>query len=125
MDINENSMVPIYVQIADAIEDDILSGKLEEGGFCYSQLILAKEFQVNPATAAKGINLLVNRGILTRKRGQAMTIAANARKLVENRKRKEEMAKIVDDLVCWGNRLSMSKQEVIELIGNKYKELGQ
>lgn len=89
MDINENSMVPIYVQIADAIEDDILSGKLEEGGFCYSQLILAKELHVNPATAAKGINLLVNRGILTRKRGQAMTIAANARKLVENRKRKE------------------------------------
>lgn len=125
MDINENSMVPIYVQIADAIEDDILSGKLEEGGSCYSQLILAKELHVNPATAAKGINLLVNRGILTRKRGQAMTIAANARKLVENRKRKEEMAKIVDDLVCWGNRLSMSKQEVIELIENKYKELGQ
>lgn len=125
MDINENSMVPIYVQIADAIEDDILSGKLEEGGSCYSQLILAKELHVNPATAAKGINLLVNRGILTRKRGQAMTIAANARKLVENRKRKEEMAKIVEDLVCWGNRLSMSKQEVIELIENKYKELGQ
>ena len=102
MDINENSMVPIYVQIADAIEDDILSGKLEEGESCYSQLVLAKELHVNPATAAKGINLLVNRG-----------------------KRKEEMTKIVDDLVCWGKRLSMSKQEVIELIEEKYKEIGQ
>lgn len=116
MDINENSMVPIYVQIADAIEDDILSGKLEEGESCYSQLVLAKELHVNPATAAKGINLLVNRGILIKKRGQAMTIAVNAKKLVEDRKRKEEMTKIVDDLVCWGKRLSMSKQEVIELI---------
>ena len=85
MDINENSMVPIYVQIADAIEDDILSGKLEEGESCYSQLVLAKELHVNPATAAKGI----------------------------------------DDLVCWGKRLSMSKQEVIELIEEKYKEIGQ
>ena len=37
MDINENSMVPIYVQIADAIEDDILSGKLEEGESCWRQ----------------------------------------------------------------------------------------
>ena len=125
MDINENSMVPIYVQIADAIEDDILSGKLEEGEACYSQLVLAKELHVNPATAAKGINLLVNRGILIKKRGQAMTIAVNAKKLVEDRKRKEEMTKIVDDLVCWGNRLSMSKQEVIELIEEKYKEIGQ
>ena len=125
MDINENSMVPIYVQIADAIVDDILSGKLEEGESCYSQLVLAKELHVNPATAAKGINLLVNRGILIKKRGQAMTIAVNAKKLVEDRKRKEEMTKIVDDLVCWGNRLSMSKQEVIELIEEKYKEIGQ
>ena len=95
MDINENSMVPIYVQIADAIEDDILSGKLEEGESCYSQLVLAKELHVN------------------------------AKKLVEDRKRKEEMTKIVDDLVCWGKRLSMSKQEVIELIEEKYKEIGQ
>ena len=125
MDINENSMVPIYVQIADAIEDDILSGKLKEGESCYSQLVLAKELHVNPATTAKGINLLVNRGVLIKKRGQAMTIAVNAKKLVEDRKRKEEMTKIVDDLVCWGNRLSMSKQEVIELIEEKYKEIGQ
>lgn len=54
-----------------------------------------------------------------------MTIAVNAKKLVEDRKRKEEMTKIVDDLVCWGKRLSMSKQEVIELIEEKYKEIGQ
>lgn len=81
MDINENSMVPIYVQIADAIEDDILSGKLEEGGFCYSQLILAKELHVNPATAAKGINLLVNRGILTRKRGQGNDYCSQCQKI--------------------------------------------
>lgn len=47
------------------------------------------------------------------------------KKLVEDRKRKEEMTKIVDDLVCWGKRLSMSKQEVIELIEEKYKEIGQ
>ena len=51
-------MIPIYVQIADAIEDDILTGRIEEGGTCYSQVTLAKELRVNPATAAKGINLL-------------------------------------------------------------------
>ena len=38
---------------------------------------------------------------------------------------KTENDKIVDDLVCWGKRLSMSKQEVIELIEEKYKEIGQ
>ena len=54
MKIDENSMIPIYVQIADSIEDDILSGKLKENDTCYSQLVLAKELKVNPATAAKG-----------------------------------------------------------------------
>ena len=76
MKIDENSMIPIYVQIADSIEDDILSGKLKENDTCYSQLVLAKELKVNPATAAKGINLLVSRGILIKHRGQAMTVAA-------------------------------------------------
>jgi DNA-binding transcriptional regulator YhcF (GntR family) len=86
MNIDENSMIPIYVQIANSIEDDILSGKLKEGNACYSQLVLAKELRVNPATAAKGINLLVTRGILIKKRGQAMTISMNARDMISVRK---------------------------------------
>ena len=54
---------------ADGIEDDILTGRIEERvAACYSQVTLAKELRVNPATAAKGINLLVNRGILIKHR---------------------------------------------------------
>ena len=82
MRIDENSMIPIYVQIADGIEDDILTGRIEEGGTCYSQVTLAKELRVNPATAAKGINLLVNRGILIKHRGQAMTVSENAIEMI-------------------------------------------
>ena len=88
MRIDENSMIPIYVQIADGIEDDILTGRIEEGGTCYSQVTLAKELRVNPATAAKGINLLVNRGIL----------------------------------IKLGKKLSLSKDELIEIITRKYED---
>ena len=122
MDIDESSMIPIYVQIANSIEDDILLGKLEEGGTCYSQLVLAKELRVNPATAAKGINLLVSRGILIKNRGQAMTISDNARKMISDRKRRGEMVKIADELVQLGKRISMTREEIIELVKERYEE---
>ena len=114
MRIDENSMIPIYVQIADGIEDDILTGRIEEGGTCYSQVTLAKELRVNPATAAKGINLLVNRGILIKHRGQAMTVSENAIEMITKRKRHEEIDLVVDNLIKLGKKLSLSKDELIE-----------
>ncbi|MDE5965663.1 MAG: GntR family transcriptional regulator, partial [Lachnospiraceae bacterium] len=78
MKIDFNQIVPIYIQIADAIEDDILAGRLREGDKCYSQVVIAKELNINPATAAKGIRLLVERGVLDKVRGQAMTVKKGA-----------------------------------------------
>ena len=120
--IDENSMIPIYVQIADGIEDDILTGRIEEGGTCYSQVTLAKELRVNPATAAKGINLLVNRGILIKHRGQAMTVSENAIEMITKRKRHEEIDLVVDNLIKLGKKLSLSKDELIEIITRKYED---
>lgn len=122
MKIDENSMIPIYVQIADGIEDDILTGRIEEGGTCYSQVTLAKELRVNPATAAKGINLLVNRGILIKHRGQAMTVSENAIEMITKRKRHEEIDMVVDNLIKLGKKLSLSKDELIEIITRKYED---
>ena len=121
MRIDENSMIPIYVQIADGIEDDILTGRIE-GGTCYSQVTLAKELRVNPATAAKGINLLVNRGILIKHRGQAMTVSENAIEMITKRKRHEEIDLVVDNLIKLGKKLSLSKDELIEIITRKYED---
>ena len=55
MKINFDSLMPVYMQIAEAVEDEIISGSLKEGDAAYSQLILARELGVNPATAAKGV----------------------------------------------------------------------
>ena len=112
MKIDENSMIPIYVQIADSIEDDILSGKLKENDTCYSQLVLAKELKVNPATAAKGINLLVSRGILIKHRGQAMTVAGDAISMISER--------IAEQLIKLSKKLSITKEELLKLIAEQY-----
>lgn len=119
--IDGNSLKPIYVQIADAIEDDIISDKLSEGSSCYSQLIIAKELKVNPATAAKGINLLVSRGILEKQRGQAMTVAINAKEKVIMRRKEEVFGKMVEELVTTAKKLDLPEDYVLKAVENYYK----
>lgn len=121
MKIDGNSLKPIYVQIADAIEDDIIGDKLQEGGNCYSQLIIAKELKVNPATAAKGINLLVSRGILEKNRGQAMTVAIDAKEIIIMRRKEEVFSKMVEDLVNTAKQLDLSEDYVLKTIETHYK----
>lgn len=121
MNINFNNVVPIYIQIANAIEDDILSGKLKEGDNCYSQLIIAKELNINPATAAKGIRLLVERGILNKNRGQSMVVCTNAKDQIKARKKQEILNTIVEDLVSEAKKLEITENELISIIKNHFE----
>ena len=76
----------IYLQIAHMIEDDILRGIYREEEQVPSTNELARALRINPATAAKGINLLVDDGLLYKKRGLGMFVAPGAReKLVQRR----------------------------------------
>ncbi|MCR5835536.1 MAG: GntR family transcriptional regulator [Lachnospiraceae bacterium] len=122
MKIDFDNVIPIYIQIADAIEDDILSGKLNEGDNCYSQVTVAKELNVNPATAAKGIRLLVERGILDKVRGQAMTIKKGAVGMIKKRKIDEELGAIIAMLVREAEKLGIGEEELIDKLKSSYKD---
>ena len=121
MNIDFNNVVPIYIQIANAIEDDILSGKLGEGDNCYSQLILSKELNINPATAAKGIRLLVERGVLNKNRGLSMIVCSDAKVQIKARKKEEILNTIVENLVTDAKKLEISENELISIIKTYYK----
>ncbi|MDE5779047.1 MAG: GntR family transcriptional regulator [Lachnospiraceae bacterium] len=116
-----NRIVPIYIQIADAIEDDILAGRLSEGDKCYSQVVIAKELNINPATAAKGIRLLVDRGVLDKVRGQAMIIRESAVDIIKNRRLEETLNDMVDALVAEAVKLGMNRDELIERLKERWK----
>ena len=122
MHIDENSLLPIYIQIADVIEEDIVKGYLIEGGACYSQLVLARELKVNPATAAKGIQLLVARGILVKNRGQAMTVAPDAVAMIKARKQKDELEARIRELVALSSTLGMSEKELLEQVSLVFRK---
>ena len=118
--IDFNDVVPIYIQIADAIEDDILSVRLKEGENCYSQIQIAKEVNINPATAAKGIRLLVERGVLKKVRGQAMAVSENAAAMIKERKLEPMLSEMVENLVRESKKLGISEEELIKKIRQMY-----
>ena len=77
----------IYLQIREMIERDILRDNLQEEERVPSTNELAKLYAINPATAAKGINLLVDEGILYKKRGIGMFVAAGAKEQIKKKKK--------------------------------------
>lgn len=120
MKINYDSIKPLYLQIAEAIEDDIIQGVLKEGEPSYSQLSISKELNVNPATAAKGINVLVLNGVLEKQRGLSMIVADGARARLMAEKRNKEIYAIADELVKESHKIGMPKDAVIKLINEIY-----
>ena len=123
MKISFDSLIPVYVQIAEGIEDDIISGKLKEGGASYSQLIIARELNVNPATAAKGINLLVSKGILEKQRGSSMVVAVGAIDRLFKERRDKGFRDLIINLVSEASKINLSENEVITEIKKYYESL--
>ena len=122
MRIDFDSIKPIYVQVAEAIEDDIAMGKLHEGDMAYSQLVLSRELSINPATAAKGISLLVQKGILEKQRGLSMTVANGAKERVIAERLTKEFAEATASLVEQANKLGLSQEQVLTKIKEAFME---
>lgn len=106
----------IYLQIAQRIEDDILRGILTEDEGVPSTNQLALLYQINPATAAKGINLLVDEGILYKKRGIGMFVARGAKKEITQKRRTGFYERFILALVREAKQLGIETRELFEMI---------
>lgn len=118
--LDPNSEKSIYVQIAEIIENDILLGNLREGDQSPSTNEFSKIYQINPATARKGINILVEEGILYKKRGIGMFVEADARKKIVKKRQSTFFKEILPDLLKEANRLEITIEEIM----NHIMELG-
>ena len=108
----------IYIQIAESIEDDILKGTNEEETQVLSTNQLAVMYRINPATAAKGINMLVNDGIIYKKRGIGMFVASGAVEKVLLKRKTSFYDKYIVPLVYEASALNISKDELTNMIKN-------
>ena len=69
------------------IENDILRDVLLEDERVPSTNELAKLYAINPSTAAKGINILVDAGILYKKRGIGMFVSDGAKGVIRTKRK--------------------------------------
>ena len=107
---------PLFVQIAGQLADDIVDGQLAEGARVPSTNELAAFYRINPATAAKGINMLVDDGVLEKRRGIGMFVAAGAREQLLATRRKLFAEQYVDPLVAEANRLGIDSDTLVSLV---------
>lgn len=122
MKLLQDSIKPIYIQIAEGIEDDILNGILAEEEQAYSQYQIARQFNVNPATAAKGINLLVTEGTLYKKRGLGMHVSVGARGMIQEKRRKSFFTELLREVLQEAGKLGISTGEVKAMLDKMEKE---
>ena len=107
-----NQEKSIYLQISEMVENDILRDILLEEEKVPSTNELAKFFKINPATAAKGINLLVDEGILYQKRGIGMFVAQGAKQAVKNKRRDAFFETYIKSLLTEAARLGIGEEEL-------------
>src|SRR5262245_26959917 len=107
---------PIFVQIAERIEDDIIEGGLPEESQVPSTNQFASFYQINPATAAKGVNLLVDQGILYKKRGVGMFVAAGARAKLMEKRREQFFTQYVVTMIREAEKLGITTEQLMDMI---------
>ena len=112
----------IYLQIAEMIETDILRDILLEEERVPSTNELAKLYAINPATAAKGVNILVDEGVLYKKRGIGMFVSAGAKEAILSRRKNEFYDNYVKKLLEEAASIGLGKEEVIQLIQSGNEE---
>jgi DNA-binding transcriptional regulator YhcF (GntR family) len=107
---------PLFVQIADRLAGEIADGGLAEGARVPSTNELAAFYRINPATAAKGINVLTDDGLLEKRRGIGMFVATGARQRLLARRRAEFTRRHVEPLLTEATRLGIDTDELLNLI---------
>ena len=109
---------PIYLQIAEGIEDDILQEIFAEEAQVLSTNQLASIYRINPATAAKGINMLANEGIIYKKRGIGMFVSTGAVEKIRSKRKTAFYDKYIVPLLNEAANLDISKDEIAAMIKN-------
>lgn len=122
LDFNAQSTTPIYMQIADWLEQEILADRLLPDGKVYSQYQLAEIFNINPATAGKGLTILVEKEILYKKRGLGMFVVADAKQRIIATRKNETLTQLAKELVQEAKRLGVSDEDVMSLIQHIQQE---
>lgn len=121
LNINPNSEKPIFIQIAEQLEDSIFTGVFPEESRIPSTNEISALFNINPHTVLKGMNMLVDEEIIYKKRGLGMYVKEGAVGKIRKKRQEQFYDQYIAALVEEASKLQMSKEEVMELIERGYE----
>lgn len=121
MEFNYTSDKPLFQQVADQISLGILNGAYEEGHQIPSTTEISKSYQINPATVLKGMNILVDDGLIEKKRGIGMFVLDGAKEKVKMIRKEEFLTKDVNKLIEEAKKLNINLDELKEILERGYR----
>ena len=114
-----NDSQPIFLQIMETIESDIITGVYQTDDLIISTTQISKVYSVNPTTAVKAISKLTDAGILYKKRGIGMCVAEGAREKITARRKDAFLNQTIDALLYEAKTLGISIEELVGVIREK------
>lgn len=120
MTFNFDNEKAIYIQLSEGIEDAILSGAFLEEAQIPSTTEISVSYKINPATALKGINILVDNGIIYKKRGVGMFVSTGATDKILEQRQQAFFDAYIKTLLSEAEKLKITKEDIIKMIERGY-----
>ena len=120
MEFNFSGEKPLFQQVADQNAEGIFNGAYLEGEQIPSTTEISKSYQINPATVLKGMNLLVERQLIEKKRGIGMFVLPDAQERVRSARKEEFLNKEVLEVVAEAKKLGITAEQLKQLIERGY-----
>ncbi len=121
MEFNFSGEKPLFQQVADQIAEGIFNGAYLEGEQIPSTTEISKSYQINPATVLKGMNLLVERQLIEKKRGIGMFVLPGAQERVRSARKEEFLNKEVLEVVAEAKKIGITAEQLKQLIERGYE----
>lgn len=119
---NLNMEKPIFIQIAEQLEDLIFTGVFPEETKIPSTNEIAALLSINPHTVLKGMNMLVDEEIIYKKRGLGMFVKGGAVEKIRKKRKSQFYRQYIQTLISEAMKLQMSKEDIISLIERGYDD---
>lgn len=122
MYVNPDLDKPIFIQIAEQLEDSIFTGTFPEETKIPSTNEISVLLNINPHTVLKGMNLLVDEEVIYKRRGLGMYVREGAVELIRRKRQGQFFSQYVASMVREAVKLEMSKEELMRLIERGYED---
>lgn len=114
--LKKDGQTPIYIQIAEWLEKEIIDGSLQADEKVYSQYQLAELFNINPATAGKGLTMLLEAELIYKRRGLGTFVAPDAREKLMAKRKQKKLYHLVHELLNEAELLEIEGVELMKII---------